>query len=195
MQWDQRFCVCPDGDFFKCIKAGQASVVTDHIDKFTARGVLLQSGLELPADTIVTATGLNLKVLGGVELYVDGQLRNIADGTMYKGVMFSNIPNMAWTVGYVNASFTLKSDLASRYICRMINYMDKNDYKMCLPTPRGNVVSEGSVLGLTSGYIERGRHLLPKQGTRAPWIYYQSYFKDVWSLCVKPVAGDEIVFK
>ena len=187
--------MCPDGDFFNCIKEDKASVVTAHIDKFTENGVLLKSGQELSADTIVTATGLNLKVLGGVELLVDGTLKNIADGTMYKGVMFSNIPNVSWTVGYVNASFTLKSDLASRYICRMINYMDKNNYNMCLPSPRGNVISDSSVLGLTSGYIERGRHLLPKQGTRAPWIYYQSYFKDVWSLCIKPVTDDEVVFK
>ena len=114
---------------------------------------------------------------------------------MHKGVMFSNIPNVSWTVGYVNASFTLKSDIASRFVCRMINYMDQNNYKMCLPTPRGNVIAQTSVLGLTSGYIERGRHMLPFQGTRAPWIYYQNYFKDAWSLCVKPVNHEEVVFK
>lgn len=187
--------MCPDGDFFECIRDKKASVVTDKIDRFTPTGVLLKSGQELPADTIVTATGLNLKVLGGVELFVDGRKKNIADGVMHKGVMFSNIPNLSWTVGYVNASFTLKSDLASRYICRMINFMDKNDYKMCLPTPRGNVIADSSVLGLTSGYVERGRHLLPKQGNRAPWIYYQNYLKDVWSLCIKPVNHEEIVFK
>ena len=155
----------------------------------------MKSGKELKADTIITATGLNIKALGGVQLCVDGKKVNVADGCMYKGVMFANIPNIYWTVGYVNASFTLKSDLASRYICRMLNFMEKNDYKVCLPTPHGDVIAKESLLALTSGYMDRGKHLLPQQGTRAPWVYYQNYFKDVWSLCIRPVCDEEIQFK
>lgn len=180
--WDQRLCFVPDGDLFDAIKEGRAEVVTDHIDKFTETGIALTSGAHLDADMVVTATGLKLQLLGGATLEVDGRVIDGGKSIGYKGIMLGDIPNMAFTVGYTNASWTLKADLASGYVCRLLNHMDKKGYRVCIPRlPPG---SEGvePMLNLSSGYVKRAEASLPKQGARAPWRLYQNYILDLVGL-------------
>ena len=189
--WDQRLCFVPDADLFAAIQAGTASVVTDQVDRFTASGVRLQSGEELEADIVVTATGLELKLLAGLQFEVDGQLLNASDLTLYKGSMLSDVPNLAVAIGYTNASWTLKCDLTCEYVCRLIQHMDREGYDACTPrTPAG--LEEESALPLQSGYILRMRDRLPKQGTAAPWKLYQNYALDRLWLKYLPVADDAL---
>ncbi len=176
--WDQRLCLVPNGDLFRAIREGRASVVTDRIERFTETGVRLESGAELPADLIVTATGLNLKFLGGLELTVDGRRVDPAQGTTYRGMMLSGVPNLAWSFGYTNASWTLKCDLTCEYVCRLLNRMEKHGHQVCEPVLDDPEVKAEELLGLSSGYVQRAKHLFPKQGSKMPWKLYQNYALD-----------------
>jgi monooxygenase len=177
--WDQRVCLVPDGDFFHAMRQGQVSVVTDRIETFTEKGLKLRSGAELEADLIVTATGLNLLLLGGLEATVDGARVDFARTFNYKGMMFSDVPNLALAVGYTNASWTLKAELICRYVCRLLNHMEKTGTRQCTPRLRGAKVDEAPFLDLASGYVQRSLHMFPKQGTRIPWKLYQNYARDL----------------
>jgi monooxygenase len=180
--WEQRLCLVPDGDMLKAIRAGRASVVTDHIDFFTANGLKLKSGKELEADIIVTATGLVLQACGGAELIVDGRKVELGERLAYKGVMLSGVPNMASVFGYVNASWTLKADLISAYVCRLLNFMEKNGVRQVTPDPRDQKAAAPFVEHFLPGYMERAIGNWPKQGSTAPWRVYQNYLRDVISL-------------
>ena len=181
--WDQRFCAVPNGDLFKTLSSGAASVVTDQIDRFTESGLLLSSGDELEADIIVTATGLELLFLGGIVLSVDGARVDPSTRFTYKGMMIEGVPNLALAIGYTNASWTLKCDLTCDYVCRLLNYMHDRSLTECVPRNKeGAAAASGPLLGLTSGYIQRSAHLLPKQGTRQPWKVHQSYWRDYRAL-------------
>ena len=192
--WDQRICLVPDADLFKAIRSGDASVVTDRIETFTESGLKLASGAELEADVIVTATGLNLQLLGGMEIGVDGRSVDMADTVGYKGMMFSGLPNMAVTLGYTNASWTLKADLCAEYVCRLLNHMDANGYSVV--TPRGPDPSAPTqpFLDLRSGYVLRSLDALPKQGDRTPWRLHQNYARDILLLRRGPIEDDAIAF-
>jgi cation diffusion facilitator CzcD-associated flavoprotein CzcO len=176
--WDQRLCLVPNGDLFAAIRAGRASVVTDQIETFTEAGIRLASGTELPADLIVSATGLNLKFLGGMQLSVDGKRVDPAQGMTYRGMMLSGLPNLAWSFGYTNASWTLKCDLTCEYVCRLLNYMEKHGHQVCRPELNDPEVHEEELLNLNSGYIQRSKHLFPRQGSKLPWKLYQNYALD-----------------
>jgi monooxygenase len=180
--WDQRVCLVPDSDLFLAIKSGKVSVVTDQITRFTSQGILLQSGTELPADIIVTATGLKMLACGGVRLSVDGESVEPGGLVTYKGLMLGNVPNCAMCVGYTNASWTLRADLTSMYVCRLINFMDRHGYKTCVPSDVECAAQEQPLLGLTSGYVLRGVDQFPKQGSKAPWIFRQNYLYDMLAL-------------
>lgn len=180
--WEQRLCLVPDNDMFLAIKSGKASIETDHIERFTEKGLKLKSGKELEADIIITATGLNLRMLGGAEISVDGKKVEVGKSYTYKGAMLSDVPNMAFVFGYTNASWTLRADLINEYVCRLINYLDL--YGLASATPR---VGDGPRVDkpfadFSSGYFARAEHLLPKQMTKAPWKQNQSYMHDMMDL-------------
>jgi cation diffusion facilitator CzcD-associated flavoprotein CzcO len=177
--WDQRLCLVPDGDLFRALRANKARVVTDHIDRFTAGGIRLRSGEELAADIIVTATGLNLQVLGGLALTVDGQAVDLGQALTYKGLMYNGVPNLAACTGYTNASWTLKCDLSCDYVCRLLNHMARHNLQYCMPRNDDPTVQEQPWVDFSSGYIQRTRHLFPKQGNKAPWKLYQNYARDI----------------
>jgi monooxygenase len=176
--WDQRMCMVPDGDFFRAIRSGKADIVTDHIDAFTRSGIRLRSGAELTADVIVTATGLNLLPLGGIGLTVDGQPIDVPQRVAYKGMMLEGVPNMAFAIGYTNASWTLKVDLVAAYVSRMLRFMGERGYASVTPRLPSEPMATSPLIDMTSGYLERARHLLPRQGERAPWRLRQHYAKD-----------------
>lgn len=176
--WDQRLCLVPDGDLFEAVKSGRAEVVTDKIEAIEPEGVRLASGRLLEADLLVTATGLQLEVLGGAGLSVDGQPVNLSEHMMYRGVMLSDVPNMALCVGYTNASWTLKAELACAWVCRLLEHMRARGYVRCWPMEPQGQGSDTPLLDLDSGYIRRARHLLPRQGQRTPWKLYQNYILD-----------------
>jgi monooxygenase len=186
--WDQRLCLVPDGDLFKAIKDGSASVVTNQIERFTQKGIRLQDGGELEADIIVTATGLVLQVLGGAEVSVDGRAIDFARSLNYKGMMYSDVPNLASSFGYTNASWTLKCDLTCEYVCRLINYMDRHGYKQCVPHNVDPSIMELPSLDFSSGYVQRSVAKMPKQGSKRPWRLYQNYALDIVSLRYGKVA-------
>jgi cation diffusion facilitator CzcD-associated flavoprotein CzcO len=193
--WDQRLCLAPDGDLFKALRARQASVVTDHIDTFTPDGVRLRSGRELPADIIVTATGLKMVALGGLTLTVDGTAVDPGKATVYRGMMFSGVPNLAWCIGYTNASWTLRADLTARHVCRLLNHMERGRFTVCTPVLSPRDASSGRpVLDLTSGYIKRAEAILPKQGARRPWRIRQSYIVDCLDTRLSPVSDGALRF-
>ena len=177
--WEQRLCVVPDGDLFKALRNGQASVETDQIEKFTANGVQLKSGKHLEADIVVSATGLQVQILGGVKGSVDGQPMNTSKHMLYQGVMVSDVPNMAMIIGYINASWTLKVDIAAEYICRLVNHMDKNGYdEVIAPSDQAEFLQDTVMGGLTAGYIARAADVMPKQGRHAPWKVTNNYLAD-----------------
>jgi monooxygenase len=180
--WQQRLCLVPDGDLFRTIREGRASVVTNHIDTFTEKGIRLKDGSELEADMIVTATGLNLKVMGGMSLAVDGRAIEPSQLMSYKGMMYSDVPNLATATGYTNASWTLKCDLTCEYVCRLLNHMDKHGYRACVPRQTDPSVTEVPWLDFTSGYVQRSVAKFPKQGSKRPWKLYQNYALDIVSL-------------
>jgi len=180
--WEQRLCLVPDADLFAAIRSGKASVVTDEIETFTEKGLRLRSGAGLEADLVVTATGLDLQVLGGVELEIDGKRVEAPKIFNYKGLMYSGVPNFASVFGYTNASWTLKSDLACEYVCRLLNHMRKHGYARCTPLNRDGAASAEPWVDFSSGYIQRSLHLFPKQGARAPWRLSQNYARDLLTL-------------
>lgn len=180
--WDQRVCLVPDSDFFKAMNEGRVSVVTDHIERFTADGIALKSGEILEADMIVTATGLRMRLLSGIKLRVDGAEIQTGETFTYKGLMISNVPNFAHSIGYTNASWTLKSELISEYVCRLINYMDDKRYDYCVPVYELDVDSGKPIVDFTSGYIQRALPHLPKQGEDRPWFAHQNYVRDVMDI-------------
>jgi monooxygenase len=180
--WEQRMCLVPDGDLFYAIRAKRASVVTDQIETFTEKGVKLQSGAELEADLIVTATGLNLQVLGGLQITVDGERVDLAKTLNYKGMMYSGVPNLASSFGYTNASWTLKCDLTCEYVCRLLNHMHKRGLRQCTPRNTDPTITEEPWIDFSSGYFQRSLHKFPKQGSRAPWKLHQNYARDIMTL-------------
>jgi cation diffusion facilitator CzcD-associated flavoprotein CzcO len=192
--WDQRFCLVPDGDLFKAITKGTASVVTDTIDTFTEKGILLESGMELEADVIVTATGLELLFIGGIELSVDGEPVELPEKLVYKGMMLEGVPNFALAVGYTNASWTLKCDLTCDYVTRLLNHQRETGLRQCMPVNTDASVSGAPLLGLTSGYVQRSAHRFPKQGSRQPWQVHQSYLKDYRALRMSGIVDDTMQF-
>jgi len=191
--WDQRLCLVPDADLFEAIKAGRAEVVTDRIERFTPRGILLASGRELPADVIVTATGLEVQVLSGIAFTVDGAPLDAGKTIQYKGMMFSDVPNLASIFGYTNASWTLKAELAARYVCRLLNTMKARRLRQATPHADDPDMPLEPFVEFSSGYIQRAADKLPKQGARTPWKLHQNYVKDVLTLRFGSV-DDEMVF-
>ncbi len=190
--WDQRVCLVPDGDLFRNMREGKVDITTATIDRFTANGVRLTDGRELPADIIVTATGLNLQMLGGVETIVDGRKVEPGDTVLHKGVMLSGVPNYAMWFGYTNASWTLKADLTSDYVCRVLRHMDANGKKMVMAD--ANAVGVESFVDFSSGYFQRSLDLLPKQGAALPWKLQQNYFADLKLLRKGKVADVGLVW-
>jgi cation diffusion facilitator CzcD-associated flavoprotein CzcO len=180
--WEQRMCLIPDADMFEAIKSGRASVVTDQIETFTEKGILLKSGKELESDIIITATGLAMQAFGGMELTVDKQRVDPGQVLAYKGVMMSGVPNFASVFGYINASWTLKADLICNYVCRLLNFMDRKGVRQVTPNPVGESAVAPFVENFTSGYIQRALASWPKQGQKKPWRVYQNYFRDTISL-------------
>jgi monooxygenase len=180
--WEQRLCLVPDADMFQAIKAGRASVVTDRIETFTEKGLLLQSGTELEADIIVTATGLAMQAFGGIELSVDGRSVDPGRTLAYKGVMISGVPNLAAVFGYINASWTLKADLICRYVCRLLNFMDRKGMRQVTPSCGDQKAIAPFVENFSAGYIQRALANWPKQGSKAPWRVNQNYFRDTVSM-------------
>ncbi len=175
--WDQRLCLVPDGDLFKTLREGQATVVTDTIESFTEIGIKLASGKELSADVIVTATGLTMKLLNNIEVIVDGKPIELSKTFNYKGTMFSGVPNFALAMGYTNASWTLKAELSCLYVCRLLNYMDRHKYRAAVPSYIEGTTGQPMV-SLTSGYVQRAVSELPKQGMTMPWTLRQDYPRD-----------------
>jgi cation diffusion facilitator CzcD-associated flavoprotein CzcO len=180
--WDQRLCVVPDGDLFEALRSGKASMATDRIDRFTADGLRLQSGVELPADVVVTATGLNLLVLGGIELVLDGEKVNLADHMIYKGIMLNDVPNFAFGIGYTNASWTLKIDLTYDYVWRLLKHMDATGTTWCAPRLRDPSVTPMPLMDFSSGYVQRSIDRFPKAGSKAPWAVRMNYLIDRFAL-------------
>lgn len=192
--WDQRVCVVTDGDLFEAIGSGAVSVVTDEIEAFTAGGIRLKSGTEVQADIVVAATGLNLNLLGGIEFTVDGADLAVSRAMAYKGAMLGGVPNMAFTFGYTNASWTLKADLTAGYVCRLIRYMDSRGYAIATPRPDPSL-GEDPFLDFTSGYVIRALEMLPKQGSRRPWKVYQNYFLDAFTLRLARIDDGVLQFE
>lgn len=180
--WDQRVCLATDGDLFEAIKAGRVTMVTDHITGFDADGIQLQSGERVDADLIVTATGLRMKILHGVELIIDGEAIDLSEHFNYKGVMLDNVPNLVSVFGYTNASWTMKAELACEYTCRLLKHMDEHNYDVALPHKSATQNDSEPIVDFTSGYIQRALAHLPKQGTEHPWRLYQNYLLDLRSL-------------
>ena len=192
--WDQRLCLAPDADFFTSLHKGKSTIVTDHIERFTKNGIELKSGEKLKADIIVTATGLDLNFFGNAEIMVDNRLVKSGDLLNYKGMMFSGIPNMLSSFGYTNASWTLRCDLTSAYLCRLLKYMDKKNYDEVTPTVDADNIELDPLLDFSSGYITRKYDELPKQGKQDPWRMYQNYIKDIFLVKYGSVADDGLVF-
>ena len=191
--WDQRLCLVPDGDLFRSIRGGNVDVVTDHVDTFTATGIRLASGEELEADVVVTATGLSLLAFGGMALDVDGDAVHLPDTMAYKGMLLSGVPNFAYVIGYTNASWTLKADLVSEYVVRLLSRMrDRGDDTVV--AERDPAVEEVPFMDFASGYVQRSLHLLPKQGARAPWRLRQNYLRDVLMIRRGAVEDDVLRF-
>lgn len=196
--WDQRLCLVANGDLFQCIREGAVSVVTDLIDSFTETGIRLQSGKELDADIIITATGLDLLVLGGVEVVVGGRPVDFARTVSYKGMMFSGVPNLVSTFGYINASWTLRADLTAEYFCRLVNHLDSNEYRQCTPSLRPEdqgMQPRPWITAFTPGYIQRAIDLMPMQGDHEPWINPQNYRADKKMFREGAIEDGALLFK
>lgn len=180
--WDQRLCLIPDSDLYKAISSGKASIVTAEIETFTERGIRLKSGEYLDADIVVSATGLRMLALGGVQLIVDGEPVQTSREFIYKGTMLSNVPNFAFCIGYTNAPWTLRADLASTYVCRVLNHMDRRGYRTCTPVCDPASLEPRPLLNLTSGYVQRAAADLPKSASKAPWLIRQNYIRDLMTM-------------
>jgi monooxygenase len=192
--WDERVCIVRDGDLFAALSSGKASVVTDGIQTFTERGLRLTSGAELEADIVTTATGLNLSMIGGMSLAVDGDTVDLSETVGYKGMMFSGVPNLAITLGYTNASWTLKGDLCAEYVCRLLNHMDAHGYRRVTPLEPDASQPRHPFIDLRSGYVLRSLDKLPKQGDRPPWRMYQNYPRDIAMMRRGPLEDEAIEF-
>ena len=193
--WDQRLCVAPDGDFFEALRSGKTEIVTDTIARFTPKGILLDSGAELEADIIVTATGLKVQMLGGMTVHVNGVLGETKDIHCYRGVMFSDVPNFAVAIGYTNASWTLKCDLSCHYVTRILNYMRKKHFRVCTPRFEGKGLDSKPLLDFDAGYIKRASAIMPKQGSKAPWKVYQNYVADYFTLKYRRAVDKYLEFE
>jgi cation diffusion facilitator CzcD-associated flavoprotein CzcO len=193
--WDQRLCLVPDADLFNSIRKGKASVVTDTIESFTSNGVKLQSGTELDADIIVTATGLKLRLMDGLQIAVDGRTADMSKTMTYKGMMFSDVPNLAAAFGYTNASWTLKCDLTSEYVCKLLNYMERFGYAKCTPRQTDPTLEAEPVLDFTSGYVQRALASLPSQGSKTPWRLHQNYALDLIGVRFNDIEDGVMEFK
>jgi cation diffusion facilitator CzcD-associated flavoprotein CzcO len=191
--WEQRLCLVPDNDLFDAISAGTASIVTDDIETFTESGIRLRSGDELEADVIVTATGLNVLLFGGIDVVVDGEAVDFSERVAYKGMMVSGVPNFAMALGYTNASWTLKCDLIAHYVCRLLNHMRDHGYQIATPQPPGPSVPLEPFIDFNAGYVLRSIDQLPKQGAISPWRLHQNWFRDMQLLRRGPV-DDSIEF-
>ena len=193
--WDERLCAVPDGDLFTAINSGKASVVTDHIETFTERGIRLKSGQELTADIIVTATGLQIQLFGGVEVCIDGQAGDASKLMTYKATLVQGVPNLAFILGYTNAPWTLKADIASRYLCRVIKHMDATGAKVFTAhAPEGEVQDDNILGSLGSGYVQRAKDLLPRQGRDLPWRVLHNYERDRPMLIEQPIEDGLLRF-
>ena len=195
--WDQRMCLVPNSDLFESIRSGKAEVVTDHIERFTETGIALQSGRHLPADIIVTATGLNLVVLGGMRFSVDGAPVDFANTWTYKGMMYSDVPNLITTFGYINASWTLRADLTAEYACRLLAHMDERGARQVTPRLRDadrDMPPRPWIDGFSSGYMQRMMHRFPKQGDREPWLNPQNYSRDKKMIRTAPLDDGALEF-
>ena len=192
--WDQRLCVAPDGDFFRALRRGAAAIVTDRISAFTAKGIQLESGEHLDADIVVSATGLEMLPFGGIEFTVDDRAMPIPETLAYKGMMLSGLPNLAVAVGYTNASWTLKCDLTSDYVCRLLSYMDRRGYSHCVAMHRDGDVASTPFLDFSSGYITRAVDRFPRQGARSPWKLRQNYLLDLLGLRFASLKDSAIEF-
>jgi cation diffusion facilitator CzcD-associated flavoprotein CzcO len=191
--WDQRVCLAPDGDLFSAIRAGSASVVTDHVETFTETGLRLESGAELEADVVVTATGLELLFAGGMEMSVDGEPVDLPSRLTYKGMMLEGVPNFGLAVGYTNASWTLKCELTCDYMARLVHHMHERGFSQCTPVNGDPTVTPEPLLSLSSGYVQRSVHRFPKQGSKFPWQVHQSYLRDYRVLKRGNLADDALV--
>ena len=192
--WDQRVCFVPDGDLFEAIKAGRAAIATDHVDTFTPGGIRLKSGQELPADIVVSATGLTLNLLGDVTFAIDGAPVDFSKTLGYKGMMFSGVPNLIYTFGYTNASWTLKADLTANYASRLFRYMDRHGYRTTTPIATPGLETR-PFLDFSSGYVQRAIDMMPKQGAKAPWRLYQNYLLDLLTLRWSRIADGRLTFR
>lgn len=192
--WDQRLCVVPDGDLFQAIKEGQASVNTGKISRFTESGIEMENGDKIEADIIVLATGLKMQLLGGANISKNGKPALFKDAMIYKGMMVSDLPNFIYAFGYTNASWTLKVDLTANYLCKLLNYMDRKGYDVVIPQ-RENLESDEDFLNLSSGYIQRAKSILPKQGKRRPWRVYQNYLADMLATRFGSVKDSVLKFR
>jgi len=192
--WDQRMCLVPDSDLFKAIKKNKASVVTDQISQFISDGILLESGEKISADIIVTATGIELNSLNDINVTLDNVKINANERLTYKGMMLSGVPNFALSFGYVNASWTLRADLTCEYVCRLIKLMDKKGVDCCVPLDDKTAYGDDDLIDFTSGYVQRGLHLMPKQGNKAPWKNYQNYLKDIFAVRLFSIKDSNLNF-
>jgi cation diffusion facilitator CzcD-associated flavoprotein CzcO len=192
--WDQRLCVVPDGDLFKAIQKDSVDIVTDTIDTFDETGIQLRSGKHLDADIIITATGLNMLALGGMQIVVDGRDVHPSETVGYKGMMFSGVPNLAAAIGYTNASWTLKCDLVCDYVCRLLTYMDEHGLRQVTPRWTEPTLPTTPFVDLSSGYVLRSVDKFPKQGSRAPWRLYQNYIRDLLLIRRGPIEDEALEF-
>jgi cation diffusion facilitator CzcD-associated flavoprotein CzcO len=192
--WDQRLCIDPDGQLFRALRSGQADIVTDAIERFTPQGIRLASGTELPADVVITATGLKLQMFGGAQLAVDGQPVRVADALSYKGMMLAGVPNLAMAMGYTNASWTLKAELIARQVCRILNHMRAGRLDVCMPVQDAEAGELRPAIDLSSGYVQRAAGALPRQGSRKPWRIYQNYLLDLLALKFGPLRDGALRF-
>lgn len=192
--WDERVCLTPDGDFFQALRDKRASVVTDTIETWTERGIQLASGAHIDADVIVTATGLRAKLLCGLDLYVDGERVSVGERVAYKGMMYSDVPNLAFAIGYTNASWTLKCELSAEHLCKLLEHMRANKIDRVTPRLRDQAMQRKPVLDLSAGYIQRSLDALPKQGARAPWRVHQNYLRDLLTYRYGKLVEPELEF-
>ena len=192
--WDERLCLAPDGDLFDALRSGSASIVTDHIETFTERGIRLASGEELEADLVITATGLKVKLTAGLDLFVDGARVDYAEHMAYKGTMYSGVPNLFAAFGYTNASWTLKVELSARWACRLLRYMDREGYAVVTPQPDPSQEA-AALLDFTSGYVQRALRELPSQGTARPWRLHQNYLLDLLDFRFSRIDDGALAFE
>jgi cation diffusion facilitator CzcD-associated flavoprotein CzcO len=193
--WDQRLCLVPDNDLFEAIKSGKANIVTDTIETFTPNGIQLQSGKHLDADIIVTATGLQVQVFGGMEAWIDGQRLDTSAVHAYRGVMLSGVPNLGIAIGYTNASWTLKCDLSCRFITKVLRHMIREDHEMVTPVFDTEKYQTERLLDFDAGYILRAEDVLPKQGSKSPWKVHQNYVKDLFSLKYSKANDENLAYR